>query len=75
MQLSHTRPVTVARFDDPNLVSYAGLVPVMALAERAGPLDLADEHLSVPTDKGAHAGRKIGSLVACPRDGITSNPG
>lgn len=24
-----------ARFDDPNLVSSAGLVPVMALAERA----------------------------------------
>ena len=64
MQLSHTRPVAAARFDDPNLVSYAGLVPVMALAERAGLLDLADEHLSVPTDKGAHPGRKIGSLVA-----------
>lgn len=64
MQLSHTRPVTAARFDDPNLVSYAGLVPVMALAERAGLLDLADEHLSVPTDKGAHAGRKIGTIVA-----------
>ena len=64
MQLSHTRPVTAARFDDPNLVSYAGLVPVMALAEQAGLLDLADEHLSVPTDKGAHPGRKIGSLVA-----------
>ncbi len=64
MQLSHTRPVTAAKFDNPNLVSYAGLVPVMALAERAGLLDLADEHLSVPTDKGAHAGRKIGTLVA-----------
>lgn len=64
MRLSHTRPVAAARFDDPNLVSYGGLIPVMALAERSGLLDLADEHLSVPTDKGAHAGRKIGSLVA-----------
>jgi hypothetical protein len=64
MQLSHTRPVRAARFDDPNLVSCAGLVPVMALAERSGLLALADEHLSVPTDKGSNAGRKIGSLVA-----------
>ena len=29
-----------ASFDDPNLVSCAGLVPVMALAERAGLHDL-----------------------------------
>ncbi|MEU2007137.1 IS1380 family transposase [Rhodococcus sp. NPDC019627] len=64
MQLSHTRPVAAARFDDPNLVSTAGLVPVMALAQASGLLTLADQHLSVPTDKGAHAGRKIGSLVA-----------
>ncbi|MGB3170340.1 MAG: IS1380 family transposase [Rhodococcus sp. (in: high G+C Gram-positive bacteria)] len=64
MQLSHTRPVAAARFDDPNLVSAAGLVPVMALAQRSGLLTLADEHLSVPTDKGTNAGRKIGSLVA-----------
>ncbi|MDI9940700.1 IS1380 family transposase (plasmid) [Rhodococcus opacus] len=63
MQLSHTRPVTAARFDDPNLVSTAGLVPVMALAQESGLLSLADQHLSVPTDKGSHAGRKIASLV------------
>ena len=36
MQLSHTRPVAAARFDDPNLVSTAGLVPVMALAQPGG---------------------------------------
>lgn len=64
MQLSHTRPVASAVFDDPNLVSCAGLVPVMALGERSGLLALADEHLSVPTDKGSNAGPKIGSLVA-----------
>jgi len=51
-------------FDDPNLVSASGLVPVLALAERAGLADLADEHLSVPTDKGANAGLKVASLVA-----------
>lgn len=33
MQLSHTRPVVSATFDNPNLVSAAGLVPLMALAE------------------------------------------
>ncbi|KZF06785.1 MAG: IS1380 family transposase [Rhodococcus sp. (in: high G+C Gram-positive bacteria)] len=64
MQLSHTRPVAAACFDDPNLVSAAGLVPVMALAQRSGLHQLADEHLSVPGDKGSNAGRKIGSLVA-----------
>ena len=51
-------------FDDPNLVSAAGLVPVLALADRAGLRRLADEHLSVPTDKGANAGFKVASLVA-----------
>jgi len=29
MRVSHTRPVVAARFDEPNLVSAAGLVPVM----------------------------------------------
>ncbi|MDT2009513.1 IS1380 family transposase [Rhodococcus opacus] len=43
--------------------STAGLVPVMALAQESGLLSLADQHLSVPTDKGSHAGRKIASLV------------
>ena len=64
MQLSHTRPVVSATFDDPNLVSAAGLVPLMALARRAGLRELADERLSVPTDKGANAGLKLSSLVA-----------
>jgi hypothetical protein len=32
--LSHDLPKTQASFDDPNLVSRAGLVPVMALAEQ-----------------------------------------
>ena len=50
-------------FDDPNLVASAGLVPVLALAERAGLGELADAHLSVPTDRGANAGLKVASLV------------
>ena len=36
MQLLHSLAKMHASFDDPNLVSHAGLVPVMALAERAG---------------------------------------
>jgi hypothetical protein len=51
-------------FDDPNLVSAAGLVPVMGLAARAGLSELADRLLSVPTDKGANAWLKVASLVA-----------
>lgn len=64
MQLSHIRPVASACFDDANLVSCAGLVPVAALAQKCGLTTLADEHLSVPTDKGAHAGAKVSALVA-----------
>src|SRR5664279_3234212 len=64
MQLSHTRPVVSATFDDPNLVSAAGLVPVMRIAADAGLRRLGDQHLTVPTDKGANAGLKVTSLVA-----------
>ena len=64
MQLSHTRPVASAIFDDPNLVSCAGLVPIAALAQKCGLATLAEEHLTVPTDKGAHAGAKVSALVA-----------
>jgi hypothetical protein len=53
-----------AVFDDPNLVGSAGLVPVMRLAARAGLVELVDRLLSVPSDKGAHAGVKVASLVA-----------
>jgi hypothetical protein len=51
-------------FDDPNLVSSVGLVPALALAQSAGLRSLADEHLSVPSDRGANAGLKVASLVA-----------
>jgi DDE family transposase len=64
MQLCHTSRATSAVFDDPNLVSSAGLVPIVALARSAGLQGLADQHLSVPTDKGANAGLKVSSLVA-----------
>jgi hypothetical protein len=37
---------------------------MVALAESAGLRTLSQEHLSVPTDKGANAGLKVASLVA-----------
>src|SRR6476660_8490882 len=64
MRLFHTLVRTSAAFDDPNLVSSAGLVPVLALADRAGLRELARQHLSVPGDKGANAGLKVASLLA-----------
>lgn len=64
MRPSYTRPVTSAVFDDPNLVSSAGLVPVLALARSAGLHNLAQQHLCVATDRGANAGPKVASLVA-----------
>jgi hypothetical protein len=63
VKLSHTLRTTSVVFDDPNLVSAGGLVPVLALAESAGLRNLADAHLRVPTDKGANAGLKVASLV------------
>lgn len=44
MRLLHRLARTRALFDDPNLVSHAGLVPVMALAQRASLTGLVAEH-------------------------------
>jgi hypothetical protein len=59
MQLSHARWQINARFDDPRLVSCAGLVPVAALAGRAGLATLL-ERLTVPA---AHAATKVIAIV------------
>lgn len=64
MQLSHSSAATSVTFDDPNLVSAAGLVPAVQLAADVGLRELADKQLTVPTDKGANAGLKVASLVA-----------
>ena len=47
MRLLHELAKIHASFDDPNLVSRAGLVPVMALAQRAGLAALAGEHVAI----------------------------
>jgi hypothetical protein len=62
--LSHDPGKTHASFDDPNLVSRAGLVPVTALAERAGLAALVREHVSVGGPCGVNAEVKVPCLVA-----------
>ncbi|MET9268064.1 IS1380 family transposase [Amycolatopsis sp. NPDC004079] len=64
MRSLHTAGSVSARFDDPGLVSHAGLVPVMRLAEAAGLGGLADELLSLGTEAGANAGAKVSTIVA-----------
>ncbi len=46
-------------FDDPNLVSAAGLVPVLELAGRAGLEDLLAEHLSVASPNPVAKARSV----------------
>src|SRR3954447_21558224 len=73
MRLSHARRAISVRFDDPNLVSCAGLVPVMALAHRCGLARLLAERLTVAAAGGANAAAKILALVAgmvCGADSI-----
>lgn len=44
-----------AEFDDPNLVSCAGLAPVSQLAERAGFQQLVGEHVRLGKPGGVNA--------------------
>jgi hypothetical protein len=64
MRLLHTAAKTNATFDDPNLVSHAGLVPAVRLAENVGLEELVAEHVHLAAKVGANPGVKVGSLVA-----------
>ena len=64
MRLLHGLARTQASFDDPNLVSRAGLVPVMALAHRAGLAGLVAEHVRPGGPCGVYAELKVPCLVA-----------
>jgi DDE family transposase len=64
VRLLHSLAKTHASFDDPNLVSHAGLVPVMALAQRAGLGELAAEHVTPAGECGVNAHLKVPCLVA-----------
>ncbi len=64
MRLRYDEPVTAVTFDDPNLVSCAGLVPVMRLAQDAGLHDAVADRVSLPTDKGVNPAGKVATIVA-----------
>ena len=64
MRLSHARRAISARFDDPNLVSCAGLVPVIALAQRCGLAALLAERVRITAKGGANAVAKVLAVVA-----------
>ena len=51
------------RFDDPNLVSCAGLAPVLALAARCGLITLLTERLRIAAKGGTNATGKTLALV------------
>jgi len=64
MQVLHAPAALSAVFDDPNLVSCAGLAPVLALGARAGLAELTTSHVRVPGEQGANPGLKVPALVA-----------
>jgi Transposase DDE domain group 1 len=64
VRLLHSLARTHASFDDPNLVSHAGLVPVMALAQRAGLAGLVAEHVRPGGECGVNPELKVPCLVA-----------
>lgn len=64
MRLRQDAPVARATFDDQNLVSCAGLVPVMRLAQTVGlPAAVADR-VHLPGDIGSNPAGKVTTIVA-----------
>jgi len=64
VRVSHKPGQVSAVFDDPNLVSCAGLAPVVALAYQCGLTELVLDRLTLPAKGGVNAHLKIGVLVA-----------
>ena len=68
MKLSHPWSQATPLFDDEHLVSDAGLVPVMTLAEQAGLSELVAERLELGTTRVVSAGvnpaGKLSSIIA-----------
>ena len=60
----HGFPALSATFDDPNLVSCAGLAAVLALAERASVAALVAKQLALAGEAGSNADLEVTSLVA-----------
>ena len=72
MRLLHALAKASAEFDDPHLVSHAGLVPVMALAERAGLGELVAAYVRPAGECGVNAHLKVPALVAGMASGADS---
>jgi hypothetical protein len=64
MRSWHSAAAMSAQFDDPNLVSCEGLVPVMRLAQNCGLDELVGEQVTVAGPLGANTPFKIGCVVA-----------
>jgi len=64
VRLHNDAPVVRATFDDPNLVSCAGLVPVMRLADQAGLHDAVTDRVRLPGDTGSNPAGKVATIVA-----------
>jgi hypothetical protein len=68
VQGSHAWAADGAVFDEANLISAAGLVPVMELAERTGLSELLDEHVRFGCERvkagAANATAKLTAIVA-----------
>ncbi|MDP9428677.1 MAG: IS1380 family transposase, partial [Actinomycetota bacterium] len=64
MRLSHGSSALSATFDEPNLVSVAGLAPVVALAQSCRLGDLVADKLTLKATGGVNAAIKVPGLVA-----------
>ena len=68
VQVSHRFAAQSAVFDDDNLVSSAGLVPVMALAQQTGLVRLLDEKVRITAPRiksgAANPAPKLATLIA-----------
>ena len=64
MQLSHSPARVSVVFDEANLVSCAGPVPVLALAQKVGLDALVADHLTLTGPGAANAPVKVSALVA-----------
>jgi hypothetical protein len=64
MRLSHARRAVSVRFNDPNLVSCAGLAAALGLAARCGLGALVADRVQINAKGGVNPAAKIGSLIA-----------
>src|SRR6476469_4225887 len=76
MQSSHTFSSESAVFDERNLVSAAGLVPVLELAEQTGLSKLIGEHVDLPSTRvksgAVNPAGKLTSIIAAMACGADS---